>query len=384
MQTRSIRRWPAALALLAVVAAACGGGGGSEATTSTTTASTVPSTTTTTAPPPTAPLTGEVIDDESILGRKALVVKIDNNNVISRPQNGLVEADIVFEELVEGGVTRLFAVLHSEGTDLLGPIRSGRTTDIELVANLGTPLFAWSGANTEVRRRLRAADLIDVGFDLLGNQRTPDGEPYYYRRSGRRSPSNLYSSTGVLWQAQPEDASGPPPALFTYRAPEQPLPAGAEAVSSVDVNFGGREQMVVRWEWDDSVGGWRRIQAGSAHVDDSGDQIVAENVIVRFTAYRDSGYVDTTGASSPEAVMTGDGEAWVFVDGHVVRGTFSRPTLADRTIFRDATGAEIALDPGATWVELPRIGSTVTVEAAPAATTTTTTARTTAPPAGTP
>src|SRR2546430_1166289 len=117
-----------ALALLS----ACGGGKKTASTTTTTSTSIV---TTTSAPPPVYPLTGLVATDPGNLKRPALVVKIDNadgsgSGNVARPQIGLNQADIVYEEMVEGSVTRLAAVFHSMDSDPVGPVRSARTTDV--------------------------------------------------------------------------------------------------------------------------------------------------------------------------------------------------------------------------------------------------------------
>ena len=123
----------------------------------------VETTTTTTIPPVVWPLTGLPGADVPRAALPALVVKIDNH-ARARPQVGLVQADVVFEEIVEG-ITRFFAVFHSTTADPVGPVRSARTTDIDLLRQLQRPLFAWSGANNGTIKALRAADVAtDVGY----------------------------------------------------------------------------------------------------------------------------------------------------------------------------------------------------------------------------
>ena len=135
----------ASAVVLSFIVASCGG----ESETASTlpveeiVATTVPETTTTTIPVVVNPLTGAPAADESILNRPALVVKIDNHPR-ARPQWGLNQADLVFEENVEQ-LTRFAAVFHSQGSDPVGPIRSGRQQDIDLLGSLNHPLFAWSG-----------------------------------------------------------------------------------------------------------------------------------------------------------------------------------------------------------------------------------------------
>ncbi len=107
---------------------------------------------------PVMPLTGLPIEDPALAGRSALVVKIDNHPD-ARPQSGLNQADIVFEENVEQ-LTRFAAVFQSNAPDPVGPIRSGRTQDVELLGSLNKPIFAWSGGNPGVTKIINASDLV--------------------------------------------------------------------------------------------------------------------------------------------------------------------------------------------------------------------------------
>ncbi len=128
----------------------------------TATSTTVPETAppTTIPPVPVYPLTGLPVTDAAAAARPAMVVKIDNNKR-ARPQSGLNEADIVFEEIVEAQ-TRFAAVFHSQGSDPVGPIRSGRTQDIDLLGSLNQPLFVWSGGNPSVTKAIEASDFVDL------------------------------------------------------------------------------------------------------------------------------------------------------------------------------------------------------------------------------
>ena len=278
-----------------------------------------------------------------MLARPALVIKIDNLDVpgeTGRPQAGINQADVVFEERTEGGITRLAAVFHSTDADPVVPVRSGRLTDIEICAMLNRPLFANSGAADHVLAALRASNLVEIGQATVGND-------FYYRAEDRRAPHNLASSTPVLYRLTPADAQ-PPPALFAYRGPDA-APAGRPA-AGVHVEFGGGPgQAPVDHRWDVALAGWARFQNGTPHVDTAGVQVAPENVIVQFVDY-----VDTT------AVLSGAGDAWIFTDGHLVEGRWARPDLALPTAFGDGANAPITLLPGITWVLLaPPGGATI-------------------------
>lgn len=349
-----IRRSLTVLVALALLAAC--GGGSKKAATTTSTSTTIA--TTTTLPPPTFPLTGLPATDPTNLKRPALVVKIDNADGNgagnqARPQIGINQADVVYEEMVEGSVTRLAAIFQSGDSDPVGPVRSARTTDIAVFTPLNNPLFAWSGANRDFAALIRSSALIDVGVDALPSA--------YTRRSIHSAPHNLYSSTPALFAAAPPDAAPPPP-LFVYRAAGEALGAGAAPVGSLHAEFGGGAGSApADWTWDASSNSFLRVQKGSADIDEAGVQINTQNVIIEFVSYHDTGYIDPSGAPVPEADLVGSGECWVLTNGMIVKGTWSKPSTEAITTYTDAAGAPIKLTPGRTWVELPPIGgATVT------------------------
>lgn len=287
-----------------------------------------------------APLTGgPFTGDPAVLSRPALVVKIDNldTNETARPQAGLNEADIVFEERTEGGITRFAAVFHSADADPVLPVRSARYTDIEICNLLNRPLFANSGAAFDVLEAVRASNLVPVGHSDVGNA-------YFNRVPGRRGPHNLGTSTPLLYSLTPQGAQPPPP-LFSYRAPGTPAAGGVPAGGVHVVYGGGRAQSPVDHHFDPAVGGWARFQNGTPHVDTNGVQVAPANVVVQFIEY-----AGTTG------VLVGGGEAWVFTGDQLVTGTWHRPDSTTPTAFVDAAGAPIALLPGRTWILLPPPG----------------------------
>ena len=280
-----------------------------------------------------APLTGVPVDEPSL--RPILIVKIDNVGP-ARPQVGLAQADIVVEERVEGGLSRFAAMFQSTGSDPVGPIRSARTSDIHIFANLDAPLFAYSGSNRGVTGALSSSNLVDVGAARQGG--------LYYRDGGRRAPHNLFSSTTALWNAA---GGGLPTPLFEYRAEGDPLPAGARPVTGVDVSYGAA---TAGFTWNG--GGWVRSSDGRPHDDASGAPLAPENVVVRFSQYVPS----PADARSPEAVVTGSGELWVLTAGQVVVGRWEQPSVGAPTRWLDASGNPIRLTPGRTWIVMPEPG----------------------------
>lgn len=348
------------LSLLAasVLVAACSGGGDDAAdstagsTTSaapdTTSGSTVPDTTagssTSTTEPdgPVYPLTGLPVTDATAAARPALVVKIDNNKA-ARPQNGLNEADLVFEEIVEVQ-TRFAAVFHSQGSDPVGPIRSGRTQDIDLLGSFREPLFAWSGGNKNVTRAIQNSDLVD----LSALKNTVHEAGGFFRSNDRKSPHNLYAATSKLWTLAPDGAQ-PPPQQFQYRGSGDE--SRGERASGVNGEMDG---LAVGWAFDVATGLYARTSAGQPHLDaTSGEQVTTANVVVVTVKYRPS----PADRRSPEAQTIGSGEVMVFTGGHLVRGTWTRSDRLSPIVLTDGSGAPILLTPGRTFVELARKGT---------------------------
>jgi len=269
--------------------------------------------------------------------RPALAVKIDNVSV-ARPQEGINQADVVYEELVEAGLTRLIAVFQTTGARSVGPIRSARTSDPILLEGFDRPLFAYSGANRGTRGAVAASELTDVGYDAASS--------LYWRSTSRRAPHNLFSATDRLWGKYPE-RDEIPTSPFAFRTVLDGLHPSAEPVAGVFVDFGNAE---IDYAWNGE--GWERTHNGDAHSDSDGVRVAPPNVVIQFTTYRTS----SADSRSPEAETVGSGEAWVFTDGHVVRGRWERPDQS-RPAALVANGRPIRLTPGRTWVALARAGT---------------------------
>lgn len=335
-----------ALLLLAslVVLAACGGGGDDkEAAATTTTAAGLP------APAPAgdlAPLTGLAQPDAARRARPALVVKLDNAPN-GRPQVGINRADLVVVEKVEGHITRLFTVFQTNDSDPIGPVRSARSTDIALVAPLNRPLFAYAGTNAAFQALLDKAPLVDLSPNKAG--------PDYSRRSDRPQTYNLFTNTSALYKRAPADAKAPP-ALFTYRAAGEAATGDAAAGVTVEYKFASRATKV-DYAWDAGSGSWKRAQDGTPFNDGAGVQAAPKNLIVQFVTYKDTGQRDRSGAVVDEAELVGTGDAWIFTDGKVTKGKWSKPSVEAVTAYTDAAGKAVGLTPGVTWVELPPPGA---------------------------
>jgi len=332
-----------ALALLIAGAAVAIAGSGADAAAPTTTDATTTTTAapTTTVPLPVAPLTGVAADHGDRLNRPALFVKIDNH-ANARPQAGLNQADLVIEERVEADLSRLAAVFHSQDADPVGPVRSTRSTDIDLTALLGRPIFASSGGNDRVLGVLSRANVVDVGHNQGGEA--------FWRQSGRPAPHNLFTTTAGLRAKAGEQPPAPAP-IFAYRAEGEGLAAGSVPAGGVALRFGGGE--IARFTWDAASGTWLRSQLGTPHVDAAGVQLAPRNVVVLELQYR---FSNGASESSPHGITTGEGRALVFTAGHVIDGRWVRPGPGDPLQLLAPDGTPIKLTPGQTFLELPPAG----------------------------
>src|SRR5580700_3797512 len=183
-------------------------------------------TTTTTAPPPVCPLTGQPAPGGTVPQRPAMAVKIDNYPA-GRPQSGLDKADIVFEEPVEGGITRYAAVFQCQDAALIGPVRSARNIDIGILGQLGNPLLAHGGGINPVLANINASPIVNVD---LGTSNSLMIHP-----AGRYSPDADFTSTAIVYRTHPTMTTPPQP-LFSYSTA---LPGAGSPVATVNINFSG-------------------------------------------------------------------------------------------------------------------------------------------------
>lgn len=342
-------------ALFGLSLVSCGGGGDSAVSTSTTIApttaapttvapTTVVETTTTTIPVPVMPLTGLPIVDEAAAVRPAIVAKIDNHPG-ARPQTGLNEADIVYEENVEKW-TRFAAVFHSTGSDPVGPVRSGRTQDIDLVTSLNQPLFLWSGGNQTVTSLINKSELVNMSASAASNGGG------FFRSTDKKAPHNLFSKTTNIW-ALDAGRGGTPPPQFAYRTDGSS--ATGTTVTGLKLTMDG--SMKASWQWDAGIGKFVRNHDAKPHVDSNGVQVNVDNVVVIVCEYKFS----QADKNSPEAQTVGSGVAWLFTQGMWTEGTWNRPDNKSAWNLTDASGKPMFLTPGRTWVELTRENQAVVV-----------------------
>ncbi len=300
---------------------------------------------------PDCPLTGTPAPHGTVPDRSALAVKVDNYPT-ARPQSGLTAADIVFEEPVEGGITRYVAVYQCRGTSVVGPVRSARNIDIGILGELGHPLLVHVGGIQPVINNILASPIND--FEL-GDYTTS----IVQHPPGRVAPYDTYTSTTAVWQMRPTATDVPQP-VFTYTSA---VPAGSP-VSTVSIPFSSYSPVV--WKYDKKTRTFLRFYNTTPDVLSNGVQNSASNVIVQFVHIYYGPWVENSeGALEVQANLAthASGKAIVLRNGVEISGQWSRASLTQPTSFTTTSGQPITLQPGTTWVEL--VPTTVSVTTTP-------------------
>lgn len=300
--------------------------------------------------PEPCPLTGKVRDGEDAPARSVLAVKVENTSD-AYPLAGLEHADVIYEEPVEGGLTRFAALFQCRDAGRVGPVRSARTTDPKLLLPLSDqPILAFSGSHPKVNAALDQAGVIEL---------TESSANEAFERDGARSaPHNLFASTKALYRLATEaggDASAPP-ALFRY---DESVPSPSKPRISATISFSGSN--TAEWAW--AGGRWVRQLDGAPMLSEGGAEIAVDNVVIQQVVVTMSDILDAAGNPSPEVQVVGEGKAWILRDGRLIVGRWRRASLGDVTVFETRDGDEIALAPGTTFVELmPKDGDGATFE----------------------
>jgi hypothetical protein len=288
---------------------------------------------TTVVPDPVQPLTGQPLRDKKLLSKVALVVKVSNDRK-ARPQTGINEADIVFEAW-GAGPTRFATIWHSRDADFVGPIRSCREQDVNLVGEFNGAVFACSGGNPGNNALVRNSDMM-----LITEGRGPGWE----LDPNRSRPHKTHANTRLLRTNAGPERTGPAQ-QFHYRAPGE-APTVGTPTSGFDLQI---QSVFVQWRYDKPSRKYFRAQDHLPHLLTDGRQVSTENVIIVWLDY----YRSHTDARSPDGRSTGKGAATVFTGGRMIHGMWKRKTRRAPFAFTDDKGHAILLTPGRTFIELP-------------------------------
>lgn len=296
--------------------------------------------------PPVWPLTG--VRTEKVAARPAVSVKIENS-LLARPQRGLVAADIVWEEVVEGGITRFVATYHSQIPDVVEPVRSVRPMDPAIVAPLDG-ILAFSGGQGPFIAAVERFGTQTIIMD--------DGAAGFTRDPGRVAPHNVIGSVPTFVAAADDRRTSPPPAQFRYahELGEGTAPQAGKPARTVDVRLSSVQRSV--WTWDPKGRRYLRSEGSVASVAADGARHTARNVLVLSTEVFNTNFVDPAGAPVPEHRLAGSGGSGTLLSmGHSITVRWSKKNHASPIVLTTRNGREAELDPGNTWIELVPAGS---------------------------
>jgi len=277
-----------------------------------------------------SPFTGEPVPALN----RVLAVKIDNIQY-ARPQTGLTRADIVYTLPVEGGLSRFLAVFSSHYPHVIGPVRSAREDDLELLRQFGRPAFAYSGATAALLPYIhRTARIVDLYSGITRG---------YYRDNSRIAPYNLYAHTPQLLRQAP-GASKARDIGFRFGPP----PPGGKALRSTSVAYPAAS---FRFTWSAAKGRWLVSMDGAPARTTDGGRFSPATVVIQHTTVRTSRFLEY-GKPPPYAESTGSGTALVLRDGKAWTTHWSRPNANGGTTFTTTSGRRMTFSQGQVWVVL--------------------------------
>jgi hypothetical protein len=272
----------------------------------------------------------------SRIDRPAVAVKIENS-AAARPQSGLERADVVYEEIVEGGITRFMALFHCGQAAKAGPVRSARFDDPKLALPF-TRVLAYSGSNSIVEKELNKKNVAT--FTELSA-----GDAFFRVPPGSLDIHSLFTNTEKLRAEAPAKAKPPEEGIFHFGGVND----RARRARVVRINFNASNTIEYRWK----KGLWRRYEGGGPFMAASGKQIAVPNLVVQEVRVDNSPkIVDPAGNPSPDIRLLGTGKALLFRDGRVVKGTWRIKKEGRAPVFRTRSGDRFSFGRGPIWIEL--------------------------------
>lgn len=288
-------------------------------------------------PPPPAPTvpTVDAMTGLAPSGNVVVAVKIDNT--FPGQQWGVGQADVVYVEMVEGNLSRLIALFHTTLPTEVGPVRSVRTTDPDVLTAYGSPALMFSGGAGGPLDNFASSGLVDASPDVVGGA--------YWRSSAAKEPYNLHANVAQV-AGSVAGISTPKNPGFTF-SDDPAAFAGQRDVTRVSAAFANP----ISFRWDGAA--WNYVRRGSVQTDGAtGATFAFQNLLVVRTTAQKDGTVDTNGVASYKTNTIGSGSFTLYRDGKAVDGTWTRPDTASATSYLDAAGTPVPFRTGQTWVVL--------------------------------
>ena len=265
-----------------------------------------------------------------------IVVKIDDTPD-AHPQVGIDKADLVYIEQVEGGLVRLAAIFSTEIPNAIGPVRSARISDIDLMAQFGKVAFFYSGAQSKFLPVIKAANLFDIGAE--------HESPKLYTRDANRNPpyDMILSGNEAIKRIAELDVAKASNIAWRFGK----LSNDGNPITSVKVKWPASNYSAT---WNGKS--WDLSQNNQADVTSDGVRISPSTFIIQNVVITDSIYKDKLGGITPLSITVGEGTGWVLRDGIAIKATWNRPDSTSGTTWSDEKGQEIKFAAGQIWIAL--------------------------------
>lgn len=266
------------------------------------------------------------------------------NHPDARPQSGLEQASVVYEAAAEGGITRFMAIFGPNETDHVGPIRSARTYFIDWAEEYNA-FYTHAGGSGNGLTKIKTDKVLDLDYNYNPNKA-------YWRENkpGLASEHTLYADTNKLreiannYKKWSKDGD-----FIAWQFKSDLAKEKRPTTGQLTINFSSPSYKVV-YDYDQSTNTYKRTMAGLAHKDaNSGHQLTPKNIVIQKVNRAE---VDSLGKSVGQITDVGTGDAWIFLDGKVIEGSWSKKEAKRRTLFYDAEGAEVKFNPGQTFIEI--------------------------------
>ena len=282
-----------------------------------------------------SPRTSAITGKEAVDG-PIVVVKIDDTPQ-AHPQVGLDKADLIYIEQVEGGLVRLAAIFSTQIPNAIGPVRSARISDIDLLAQFGKVAFFYSGAQSKLLPVIKTANLYDIGAEH-------ESPKLYTRDKSRISPyAMVLSGSEIKKRIADLDVAKASNIAWSFGK----ISNKGEAIESVKVRWPASNYSAT---WNGK--GWDLSQNGEADVTSDGVQLSPATFIIQKVVITDSEYRDKLGGVTPFSATIGEGSGWVLRDGIAIKAIWNRPDASSGTTWSDSEGNEIKFARGQIWIAL--------------------------------
>lgn len=305
------------------------------------------------------PLTGEIVNDPTILARRPLAIKISNYPPIVRPQAGLNSADLVFEHYAEGGVTRFTALFYSHDADPVGSVRSARFIDLE-IPKMYDAAFGYSGSSGPVRQLIAVSPF----FDRVISPDFGHGGFYRIEDPNKALEHTLFTSTERLRFILEERGLNVPPTFHSQMAFNPTVPAGGTPATSIEIQYAATNAF---WSYNIATNRYLRWTEGTAHTDaNTNQQLAFRNIIVLGAHHETTDILEDLvggGHYSIQIQIWGQGPCSIFRDGQRFEGQWRRENPDDMLTFYDLQGNILPLGIGNSFFQLVPLAFTgLTVE----------------------